>query len=159
MAYIVLDVVGAEGQSYRALGPEDQISLPPSGPDAPGFVAVHLAHQWAYLSGTRPGVDRQGFHAMSPSTKLVVHTIDDAAGNVQRVRTILLAGTSVTVSFDRAAQMRELTSANTYVDVWLTSTGGIDHLGDVGDFDRDATEGSEGLMDEVDAARAQHNVD
>jgi hypothetical protein len=159
VAYIVLDVEGEAGQSYQALGHEGTLSLPQQGPDTPGLVAVRLAQRWAYATGVKPAVDREGFHAMSPSTKLLVHTIDGAGGNVERVRAILLDGTSVNVAFDGAAETRELTKVDTCVDVWLTSAGGFDHFGDVAEFYRDATEGSEGVMDEVDAARAQHKVD
>jgi hypothetical protein len=46
----------------------------------------------------------------------------------------------------------------TYIDAWRAITGSLDHIDDAEDFDRDTTPGSEGIMDDVDAARQEHGV-
>jgi hypothetical protein len=52
-----------------------------------------------------------------------------------------------------------LATDNSYVDGVIDMAGDLVAFGNVAPFDRDATEGSMGIMDEIDAARQQYHVD
>ena len=159
MSYEVLPVNGPGGQSFTALGPTGALEMPPTGPDTLAPIVIRVRHGWGYGTGSGPAFERSGVASHSPSTKLVVQAIAGGAGTGDRVRTILLEGTKVEVKLREGSQTRQLTSTNTYVDAWIASDGKFDHFGDVAPFDPNSTEGSIGLMDEIDAARAQHDVD
>jgi|SRR5687767_14896529 hypothetical protein len=155
MAYTVLTLQHSDGRTFKALGQEDTISE--SEADAFG-PAIALSRGWAYTVGSAPTIRCGRSQAAAQSTRLVMHTIE-SGGRLERVRVILLDASQVEVTFEDVEKSQSLTKDQSYVDVWLDSSGGFERFGDVEPFDRNTTPGSIGLMDEIDVARAQHNVE
>jgi hypothetical protein len=154
MGYSVYTIQNDSG-SFQALGPSGGIGLPDPGPET--LAEVLLVDGWVYGTGAAPRITRGSVHATAQGTRVVVHTIPDTTQD-ERVRVILLNGSDVQVKHDALAGSVTLVDDGTYVDVWLGGANRI-RYSDIEDFDRDTTPGSEGIMDEVDQARAENNVD
>ena len=156
MSYVAFTLEHSNGDRFVALGPEDAIS--PASPDT-GSAVVLLAAKWGYGTGQRPAYRCGHVNAGATGTRMVMQTISGNQDQVARVRVIRIDGSNIEVTFDGVAASRTLARDNSYVDVWVGPDGEFQQFGNVSPFDRNSTEGSEGLMDEVDAARALHDVD
>jgi hypothetical protein len=157
LSYVLVDVEGDGGVDFQALAPNNAIEVSPGpGPDAAPEIA--LVRSWLYLVGNRPSVVSDIAAGGSDTTKLVAHFIDPTTGNNGRVRFILLEGQGAWVRRLDGTDVHALSKAMSYVDAWRASGGGLDHIDDAHDFDRDTTPGSDGIMDAVDAARQEHGV-
>jgi hypothetical protein len=152
--YQVLTLTHAGGEEFVALGPDNAITA--SQPDAGGPYAA-LSSGWLYAVGQAPRLRCGRVGAAAEGTRVVMHTIA-GGGNTQRVRVILLNGSGVSVTYDGLDRTR-LATDNSYVDGVIDMAGDLVAFGNVAPFDRDATEGSMGIMDEIDAARQQYHVD
>ena len=155
MAYVVHTLQHSNGSTFKGLGPDDSIWVPPAEAFGP---SIALSRGWAYTVGNAPAVKCGAVGAVAQGTRMVVHTLE-AAGRLERVRVIRLDGSDIQVTFEGVEKTQTLTKDISYVDVWLDSSGEFDRFGDVEPFNRSTTPGSIGLMDEIDVARAQHNVE
>jgi hypothetical protein len=110
-----------------------------------------------YASGTRPAINTAKANGRAESSKIVAHDIPPEGGNPACMRFILLEGTSAVIELVGEATWKQL-SEGEYVDV-TTPTSGSSVIGNPDTFDRDNTPGSEGLMDIIDAVRAERGID
>ena len=155
--HVLIDVEGEGGVEFQALAPNNAIQMNP-GPGPDSAPQIELVRHWVYVVGNRPSAIGDIVAGGSDTTKLVMHYIEPTAGNNGRVRFILIEGQGAWVRRLDGTDSHALSKSMSYIDAWRTSTGSLDHIDDAQDFDRDTTPGSEGLMDEVDAARQEHGV-
>jgi hypothetical protein len=157
VGHVLIDIEGAGGVDFQALAPNNAVQVNPGpGPDA--APQIELVGHWVYLVGNKPSVVSDIAAGGSDTTKLVAHFIDPTSGNNGRVRFILVEGQGAWVRRLDATDSHALSKEMTYIDAWRAITGSLDHIDDAEDFDRDTTPGSEGIMDDVDAARQEHGV-
>jgi hypothetical protein len=156
MQYATTRVEYTNSNYFQTLAPEDAAQLSTRVLDRP---LITVLRRWVYGVGYRPTVQSDITQMSADGSKLVMQMINDAQGNPERVRMILLESdeTCEVVRLDTGAGVT--LSEGQYVDAVRKSDGNFDHFTEPDTFDTsDPPAGSEGLLTEINTARTPRNI-
>lgn len=111
--------------------------------------------RWQWISGISPQVSVANGAASASGSEMVIHAIRDAEGKLVRWRVIVIETTDVATLKDAAGGVLQTPASGQYADLFVNVFNEITGSTSPLTFDRNTTAGSEGILDEVDVAKAE----